>query len=219
MRDCIFLLADKNMQASIKGFFSKDRWRRALGCGSFDFEPRQDIHVAAGDNDPGLYTRAHELLRPFIHTHRFAVIVLDAAWEGSPGAPAIQDHISEQLESNGWAIDRFLVVVIEPELENWIWQASPHVAANLGFDSIEDMRADAAVRANWPDGRYKPASPKETMEAVLRKKRIPRSSSIYQQITSKVSVKQCKDAAFQELTARLRVWFPPEDVASGEVMI
>lgn len=206
MRDCIFLLADKNMQAAFEGFLTRQAFHQSLGCESFSF----DIAVAAGDNDPGLYTRGHELLRPYQVTHRHAVIVLDAEWEGSPGKEAIVSHIDEQIAATGWMEGQFTVIVIDPELENWIWQQNDHVARGLGFASRAELMADTDLQAAWPQGQSKPSSPKETLEALLRKRRIPRSSSIYKQITAQVSAQRCQDSAFQRLIERLKAWFPQE---------
>jgi hypothetical protein len=213
-RDCVFLLADKNMRASFEGFFSRQGFHHSLKCGRMDIDPTQDLIVAAGDNDPGLYTRAHEILRSFINTHQHAVVVLDAKWSGSPGAADICAHIGSMLSASGWPADRFTVIVIDPELENWIWQRSIHVAKEIGFESLHDMETDIDLSRAWPDEQYKPTSPKDTLEAILRKKRIPRSSAIYKKITSQVSVSDCRDSAFLLLAGKLREWFPPD---SGEV--
>lgn len=210
MRDCIFLLADANMRAAFEGFFSRSGFHKRLGCGAFEFDPRQDIKVAAGDNDPGLYTRGHELLRPFQSSHHRAVVVLDAKWEGSPGAEAIKQHLTEQIQSTGWKNGTFQVIVIDPELENWIWQQNDHVARGLGFENSSALMAEADIQRAWPDGASKPTQPKETLESVLKKKRIPRSSAIYKKITSQVSIRRCRDGAFQELVEALRDWFPDE---------
>ena len=211
MRDCIFLLADKNMQATFEGFLTRQAFYQSLGCGSFDFDPRQDIAVASGDNDPGLYTRGHELLRPYQATHRHAVVVLDAEWEGSPGKVAITEHLSTQIAATGWSAGYFVVIVIDPELENWIWQQNDHVAKGLGFSNCNELLADPALQAAWPPGQAKPSSPKETLEALLRKRRIPRSSAIYKQITYQVSIKHCQDPAFQLLMGSLQTWFPQKN--------
>jgi hypothetical protein len=80
MRDCIFLLADKNMQAAFEGFLMRKAFHLSIGCGIFSFNPSKDIAVAAGDNDPGLYKRGHELLRTYQSTHSHAAVVLDNAW-------------------------------------------------------------------------------------------------------------------------------------------
>lgn len=204
MRDCIFLLADRNMEAAFDGFFSREGYHYSLGCDPFDW----DILVAAGDNDPGLYTRGHELLRPFQATHHRAIVVLDAAWEGAPDAVQIKQDMTERIQSTGWEPDTFQVIVIDPELENWIWQRNEHVAQGLGFANRQGLLEDEAVQAKWPTGQDKPAEPKELLEDVLRKKRIPRSSAIYKNITSRVSISGCTDDAFLEMHVALLDWFP-----------
>ncbi|MBF0212266.1 MAG: hypothetical protein HQM00_01740 [Magnetococcales bacterium] len=208
MRDCVFLLADSNMKGAFEGFFSREAFYHSIGCGPFRFTASEDLVVAAGDNDPGLFTRGHELLRPYRQTHQYALVVLDAAWEGSPGAERIRQKVSTNLLESGWSQDRFHVVVIEPELETWIWQQNPHVATALGFDDVETLMADDLLARAWSAGQPKPSNPKETLETLLRKKRIPRSSAIYQKITSKVSVRQCQDASFLAMVEILRGWFP-----------
>ncbi len=210
MRDCIFLLADTNMKAAFEGFFTRDGFYRSLRCGEFDFDPRRDIAVAAGDNDPGLYTRGHELLRPYQSTHRHALIVLDAAWEGSPGAEQITEQITRQVLPTGWAEGAFKVIVIDPELENWIWQRNEHVARGLGYGTCTELLEEPDVIEAWPEQQSKPDAPKELMEALLEKRRIPRSSAIYKQITGHVSVNRCRDDAFRLMVKTLRAWFPPK---------
>jgi len=211
MRDCIFLLADTNMRAAFEGYFTRQGFGQSLSCGNFDFDPYLDIVVASGDNDPGLYTRGHEILRSYQATHRHAVVVLDAEWDGSPGKEKIINHLTTQIKATGWEADRFVVIVIDPELENWIWQQSDHVAKGLGFGNRHELMADPGLRAAWPPGQAKPSSPKEIFQSLLQKRRIPRSSAIYKKITSHVSARHCQDSAFQRLADSLRSWFPPEN--------
>jgi len=128
VRDCIFLLADLGMVAAFKGFFSRQSFYYALGTASFKIDPQLDIICDSAGNDPGVYTRAHELLRTYQSSHRYAVIVLDNAWEGSPGVEKIRANISANMELVGWQANRFVVIVIDPELEAWMWQDNPHVA-------------------------------------------------------------------------------------------
>jgi len=66
MRDCVFLVADSNMAAAFRGFFTRERFERSLGCGMFGFDPREDLIVDEAGSDPGVYGRAHELLRPYL---------------------------------------------------------------------------------------------------------------------------------------------------------
>jgi len=101
-----------------------------------------------------------------------------------------------------------VAAVIDPELENWIWQDNPIVEKALGYAG-PSLREELASTGAWPLTSDKPRRPKEALEAELRRRRIPRSSALYRQIAQKISVKNCTDAAFNELRAALQRWFPP----------
>jgi hypothetical protein len=116
VRDCIFLVADKNMAAAFIGFFTREQFHKSLGIRQFEFDPQQDVIVDESGNDPGVYTRGHELIRPYRQTHRYAVVVLDKAWDGSPGVEEIHDAIQENLIKTGWNQENCAVIVINPEL-------------------------------------------------------------------------------------------------------
>ena len=212
MRDCLFLVADKNMEGMLKGFFSRDAFHRAMACGHFDFDLRQDLLVAHGQNDPGLYTRANEFLQPYARTHRHAVVIVDAAWEGSPGRDAILQRLNQHLFNAGWLDDCGCAVVIDPELENWVWQDSGHVCSVLGSDvRFAALRAELEAKGFWQPNKAKPDRPKEAVEWVLRQSRKGRSSAIYQELAARVTARACTDQAFVTLRNALRRWFPPAD--------
>ena len=210
MRDCLFLVADKNMEGMLKGFFSRDAFHHAMGCGHFDFDLRQDLLVAHGQNDPGLYTRANEFLQPFASSHRHAVVIVDAEWDGSPGEVAISQRLNEHLVNAGWLDDSGCAVVIAPELENWVWQDSPHVCLALGFEgTFATLRAELEIKGFWRPNEVKPDRPKEAVEWALRQSRKGRSSAIYQQLATRVTARRCTDQAFHTLRNALLRWFPP----------
>lgn len=207
MRDCVFLLADKNMEGAFAGFFMREGFYLSLGIQHFTFDRTRDTLVASG-NDPDVYTRAHELLRSYRRTHRFAVIVLDNDWDGSPGVEMIQNNIQENMTGSGWRRDRFEVVVIDPELENWIWQDSPHVTSAFRFTQHSSLRQWLGEQGLWDAGAAKPADPKRAVDVTLRTARVPRSAAIYRQITSRISIQGCTDPAFHRLRDALQRWFP-----------
>ncbi len=208
MRDCIFLVADKNMEGMLKGFLMREAFHLSLGCKAFTFDPKQDLLVAHGQHDPGLYTRANEFLQPYSKTHRHAVVMVDADWDGSPGATAIRQRLQDHLANAGWQDGRGCGVVIDPELENWVWQENPRVCAALGFTgTFADLRARLEEKGLWRPLETKPHWPKEAMEWVLRQNKKRRSSAIYQQLAMQVSVKGCSDEAFQDLRHALARWF------------
>ena len=212
MRDCLFLVADKNMEGMLKGFFSRDAFHHAMGCGHFNFDYRQDLVVAHGQNDPGLYTRANEFLQPYASSHRHVVVIVDAEWDGSPGEEVITQRLHEHLTHAGWANDRGCVVVIAPELENWVWQDSPHVCSALNFDGqFVALRAELENQGFWQPNEAKPDRPKEAVEWMLRQSRKGRSSAVYQQLAMRVTARGCTDQAFQTLRNALLRWFPPAE--------
>lgn len=209
-RPCVILVADSNMAAAFRGYLTRELWNRSIGCNPFEFNPDTggDLLVDEGGNDPGVFTRAHELLRPYLNSHERALIALDCEWEGSPGKDAIVQHITANLVTNGWHEDSVKVIAIEPELENWLWQDNPHVAKVLRYQAEPSLRQLLEQKGFWPAGQPKPSRPKETAEWVLRITRRPRSSAIYEELAGCVSIKGCTDTAFHELRETLINWFP-----------
>ncbi len=208
MKPLLFLVADKDMEHALKGFFGRDGWWRSAGCSPFPIDPRRDIAVAAGQHDPGLYTRAHELLAPFGGRYERAVVMLDAAWDGSPGAPAIREQVDAHLAAAGWPEERRLALVIDPEVDAWLWSDSPHAARALGWPDARALRR-ALEDHGWVAGdEPKPARPKVAAEWALRRARMPWSSAMFERVAAQVSVRRCRDPALGELLAALRAWFP-----------
>ncbi len=204
-RDCIFLVADRTMAEVFKGFLEREEFHRSLGCGAFDFDPSQDLIVES--SDPAVFHRAHLLLEPYQRSYRHALVALDAAWGGSPGAAAITAGIEEKLRSR-W--EHCAVIVIDPELEAWIWQDSPHVATAFRYRAKRLLREWLRDTGDWPADASKPPDPKAAVEKVLRYTRTPRSAAVYRRIVSRISVRSCGDPAFNKLAETLRRWFSAE---------
>jgi hypothetical protein len=194
------------MDAMFRGFLGRDRCHLALRCRAFSFDPREDL--IRGISDPGTYRQAHVLLRPYLRTHRHAVVVLDNDWNGSPGVERIRNDISHLLRINGWESDRSEVIVIDPELEAWLWQESPHIDTAFRYTGAISLRQWLSERGMWADGSAKPARPKEAVKAVSKSTGVPQSAAVYRRIAEKVSVAGCTDPAFAMLCQALRRWFP-----------
>lgn len=204
MRDVIFLVADGSMEQLLRGFLGRPEFHRSLGCGRFGFDPDRDLIVATR-RDPEVYGLAHELLRPYQATHVRAVVLLDNAWEGSPGAAAIHDRLSRRLDDS-W--EAYAVIVLDPELEAWFWQDNPQVAAALGCPA--EFRRILADSGHWPTGRAKPTDPKAALDHLRSRHRADRSKAVFNRLAGRISVKGCGDPAFLRLRDTLRDWFPEE---------
>jgi hypothetical protein len=133
----VFLLADGTMAQMLKSFLSRRYFEDRLGCRTFDFDFQQDVvvDVRNGNTDGGIHRRAHELLRRYIRSHQNAVVILDKNFGGQLPAATVREEILINLSRNGWPTGCAEVVVIDPELEVWLWQrGSPHIARAFRYN-------------------------------------------------------------------------------------
>lgn len=212
MRDLLVYVADGNMGEAVGGLLDRTQAHLVIGCAPFTFDSRTDIKVAKGQNDPGVYTRADALMQPFAQEYARAVVIVDEAWEGSPGAAAIEGRLREHLTAAGWPPERALPLVVSPEADIWLWSDSLHTATALGWASWDTLRPALEKEGLLAPDWAKPARPKEAAEWALRRgaKRIPRSSKLYREVSGNASVRRCQDPAFMAFLAQLQIWFPSE---------
>lgn len=200
--DLVCLVADSNMEAIISQLLERPE---SLGIRAIEYEV-----VTHPEKDPGCYHWNGKILDGYRSVSDHALVVLDHDWSGvpAPTGPELEHRLEESLDrryEEGWA----RAVVIEPELEAWVFSTSPHVAKVLGWPSNNKLRSTLASSDLWTAGQPKPSDPKAALEAALRRKRIPRSSSIYRQLAEKVSTRSCTDRSFVRLKNLLKDWFPP----------
>lgn len=199
MKDLLCLAADKNIEAALRGLLAR---HEALGLRAFDVDVL--VHPR---RDPGCYHEAHEFLRPFREIYDHALVVFDRAWDGAPSQDALvlECDVRERLGGDGWGD----VVVLDPEIEVWVWSDSPHVDECLGWSKRNpNLRTWLHEQALWTDGHAKPDDPKMAVERALRAVKIPRSSAIYGNLARRVSMERCTDGSFARFRARLDAWFP-----------
>lgn len=204
MKDLVVLAPDKNVSLGIKGLLSR---HESLNIKEISY----DIFVHP-QRDPGIYRDAANFLRRLSGQYFYALVFLDH--EGS-GKESMTPHemaakIKGEIQRNGWP-DRAEVIVFDPEFEIWVWIDSPHIASALGWSGDFSNLKDWLTRKGlWEQNNVKPKRPKEAVEASLRNKGIPRSSSIYYEIGHKVSFKKCQDQSFKRLLTILQKWFSKE---------
>jgi len=105
------------------------------------------------------------------------------------------------------------VIVIDPELEAWVWASSPHVSGVLGWhESGDALRAFLNERGLWDKASPKPLHPKEAMQQALREKNKPFGAPLFSELAKKVSFGGCEDPAFRKLWNQLKHWFPTRSV-------
>lgn len=201
--DLVILVPGKDDREALDGLLSSRQ--PSLGIRPVSFETL--VHPR---HDPGCFHEAPDVLQPYQrHTAR-ALIMFDYEGSGQEPRPAeeVRVDLSDRLRRSGWD-DRAAVIVIEPEIEAWVWSDSPEVDAVLGRRGrIPSMREWLAAQGLWTTGNPKPAWPKDAMLAALREVRVQKSSALFRQLAEKVGLERCQDAAFAQLRNLLVSWFP-----------
>ncbi len=207
MREIIILVADGTMAAVLRAFFER-QFHFAFECAPFDFDATSDIVYDPLNTDGGVHRRCHEILRPYLKTHRRALVVLDQQFGAEHPADEVRGDMEQRLNSNGWE-GRATAVVIDPELEILLWQDNPNVERALRHTG-PSLRQLLAQDGRWPLGASKPLAPKEVIQKLIRANRAGPPMVVYSQIAGPVSTAGCVDPAFHRVRDLLRACFPLE---------
>lgn len=201
--DLVVLAADKNMSVAVGTLITRTR---ALGIRSI----RSQILINP-EHDPGSLRRCHDFLHSYAPNFAHALVLFDREGCGSTAEATALEADAENRLRPVWG-DRARDVVIDPELEAWVWSDSPHVDEALGWEGHLPALRDWLILENHCDRHgSKPRNPKSAMEAALRVVRRPRSSAIFAQIAANVSLERCDDRAFLRLRDILSGWFGAPD--------
>lgn len=198
-KDLVVLVADNNMESAFVGLLAR---RESLAIRPLTYDIR--VHPL---RDAGCFCEAHEFLRSQSRRYHHALVAFDR--ERTEIAADLEDAVQKRLATSGWA-ERAACVVIDPELEIWAWSQSPHVESVLGWRGRQpDLRAWLKDRGFFPQtGQAKPVRPKEALVEALRQAKKIRSSAIYLELASTVSLKACEDKSFVRMKTILQTWFP-----------
>lgn len=201
-KDLVLLVADRNMEYAAKGILSR---AKALKIREVTF----DIYVSPW-NDSGCLLHGCDILRSLVTQYKYALVMLDhkGCGQEQESRTSLEEYIEKELTKCGWS-ERAAAVVIDPELENWVWSDSPHVDSVLGWSGKQpDLRNWLIAQGLLSDGKSKPVRPKKAMEEALRTAQKARSSALFLQLAKKVSIERCADPAFAKLKTVLITWFP-----------
>lgn len=158
--------------------------------------------------DPGVRARGVAFAAELSRSHGHAILIFDHEGCGDPRAVDVIEAEIRGLLKPHWS-DRADVVVVSPEIEEWLWRGLTHIATALGT-STEELKAQLTSSGHLQEGLHKPGRPKEAFQALLRAYRKKQSSVIYAELAQRMSLRPtgCKSSSFPRLVARLRAWFP-----------
>ena len=198
--DVVILVADVCMEATVRGLLSRSP---ALRIRQVQF----DLYRHP-EKDPGCRARGVDFLAPLSTEYEHALLMFDHEGCGDSRTSAIQQEaVLGAALARSWG-DRAAALVIEPELDIWVWSRSPHVESVLGWSGRNPALRDWLVESGFlVDRMAKPSRPKEALEAALRCVKKPRSSSLYQALAERVSLQECVDPSFVRFRSILTKWF------------
>ena len=133
-KDLVILIADKNMEFAVRGLLSRHQ--------SLAIRPIVYDAFVHPEKDPGCFLRAHEFLRSFSKTHRRGLVMFDREGCGKDDAREdLERAVEQRLSASGWD-SRAVAIVIDPELEIWVWANSTHVPKVLGWHDHDPSLQD-----------------------------------------------------------------------------
>lgn len=202
-KDLVVLTADST-QGKVVGALLSER-KDSLKIREIAFDV-----IAHPHQDPGCVGDSVSVLRKYLGSHRYALVVFDRVGCGreSESREVLRAACEQVLNKNGWdGRNRF--IVIDPELESWVWNGSNATAEMLGWPSgYLKLRSTLISDGAWGDSQSsKPSDPKASMERAMELSKKRRSTAVMMDMARRVSWQGCQDVAFGELVDALRMWF------------
>ena len=205
-RDLLVLVADSQMKRTVETLLGNRR--PALGIRPISFEVQSHPH-----QDSGCRTASEGILRPLRDEYQNALVMFDYDGCGVSEitAPDLERNLEQFYEANGWPPSSVAFVVIEPELEAWMFGPSfEHLQRFVGWSHPQNIREWLTHNGYLTAGNHKPDDPKSAIEAILDLQREPRSRRLYEYLARNVSLARCQDRAFQKFRSTLQRWFPAQ---------
>lgn len=199
--DLIVLVADADAEAGIGALLKRHE--------ALQIRPIQFKILRHPGHDAGVYREAPEVLRPYLNQASYALVIFDREGCGKEtlSAVAIENELEKRLFANGWTRhDQPCagVIVLDPELEVWVWTKSTHVGRLIGLSqNLDDFLSSVPCNAAG-----KPERPKEALQKALRQAKKPASPALYKELAKNVSLTGHTERAFHKLVSLLRTWFP-----------
>ena len=201
MKDLVVLVPDKNIEFALRGALGRPE---AMTTRPITHEYRSHMGRDGGVRTTGVDVLALERRR-FTH----ALLVFDLEGCGAAAGSSARDLESE-LDAKlhvSWGSNA-KAIVIEPEADIWIWGSDNALQQAVQWPLDLGIRAWLSGKGFAFDDDDKPRRPKEALDAMRLIHRQPRSSALYEKVTTQISLQRCTDPAFRRLRESLQIWFP-----------
>ena len=208
-KDLIIRVADADMERFLHAILNKPK---ALGIRPIQFDIERNTD-ARGDS--GMRANGVELTRMDKDDYHKEVLMWDyqgCGHEHKKSAQIVATETQDHLDRISWQ-DNSAVIIIEPELERWLWYCEQAIAAHLQktVTELQQWSETYANQQNMSLADLKESDPKGLFVYIvctrLRRTRTPRN---YEQIGKHASIKNLQTCeSFRQFIKTLQTWFPP----------
>jgi hypothetical protein len=159
-------------------------------------------------------TQGPDIAREQRREFRYVICLWDHGGSGREQQPPsrVQGEVQARLNRNTLK-GCSKALIIDPELEIWLWQDSAAIASALGVgeDRLAEWLRDWQ-RKHFPTQTVETLvrqQPKEALEEVIKQSGKKRTSTLYRHITAVANLNLWSgEASFRRLCRTLRRWFP-----------
>jgi hypothetical protein len=205
LRDVFVVVPDLDTEHAVKTLLTKRQDALEI---RLNFDPVDVDLLRYAGRDSGCRFEAVQLLRAKQKSHRHGLLVFDRHGCGDARPrEQIEQAIESLLVQNGWPHGNVAVIVIDPEIEAWVWSSSPNVAHRLGWPSDAELKAFLESKSLWATDALKPKDPKEALSQACRAKGVPVNARVFEDLAESVGLRTCQDSAFRKFQTTLKRWF------------
>ena len=205
----IIRVADADMERFLNAILNKPE---ALGIRPIQFDIERNTD-ARGDS--GMRANGAELTRMDKDDYQKVVLMWDyqgCGHEHKKSAQTVAKETQDQLDRISWQANS-AVIIVEPELERWLWYCEQAIAEHLHktVAELQQWGETYANQRNMSLADLIEQDPKGLFEYIvcthLRRTRTPRN---YEQIGKRASIKSLQESeSFRQFAETLQNWFPP----------
>jgi hypothetical protein len=216
LKELIIVVPDLPIQETVKALLTK-RYRT---LGIKELKEKEDFVIEKPlNNDSGCRIAVENGLQELQNKFAHVLVIFDkygCGWETIPSSE-IEETLEKSLIRNGWEKNQIAIVVIEPEIEIWVWGDWKKLETILGWEADRQ----GVELKNWlvnenllkPEAK-KPDNPEEALERVLtkiRRRKVKKlESATFGELAEKINFKDCEDRAFNKLREVVYKWFREE---------
>ena len=199
-KDLVVLAADGTIQRTIQTLLEERRDSLGISALTVDFQTHRH-------RDSGCRTAPGEVINPLRNRYAKGMVVFDFHGSGERQRTAVEleADLEQELRNAGWGPDGITVMVIEPELEAWVFGASSRQLERLvDWSQPTPISSWLELSGYVNPPEFKPSDPQSAFDEMLKLQGKRRSRRLFADLSRTVSLARCQDRAFNKFRAALQ---------------